>query len=120
MTFSPDVRFLALPEPVHPGEVIELASQRVCLEFSPEKTDPHKLLLMSTVCFSPDSQTLAVAESDQKGIIEDAEISFWDLRERKRRAFVKGYFYSYSVAFSPDGKLLASGGGGSDPRQDKG
>jgi len=120
MTFSPDIRFLALQPAGHPGKVIELASQRVCLEFSPVKTTPPKLLFMSTECFSPDGQTLAVAESDQKGILEDAGISLWDLRESKRQTFLKAYFYSYSLAFSPDGKLLASGGGGSDARFDKG
>ena len=58
------------------------------------------------LAFSPDDQTLAVGKSE--GIVE-----LWNLKESKRVKTIRHANMTYieTVSFSPDGKLLAAGGG---------
>jgi WD40 repeat protein len=72
-----------------------------------------------SVAFSPDGKTLAAAvgatRNERAGPNEapPGEIRLWDVATGKNTATFEGYrvLMFGSVAFSPDGKLLASGGG---------
>jgi WD40 repeat protein len=63
------------------------------------------------VAFSPDGKTLASAimGSPAGPDTDNDAIKLWDVATRKERAILKGHSgMVYSVAFSPDGKTLAS------------
>jgi RNA polymerase sigma factor (sigma-70 family) len=57
------------------------------------------------VAFAPDGRTLAAVHGGESGTLD-----LWDLVTKKSRASVKTAKGLRSVAFSPDGKLLATGG----------
>ncbi len=59
--------------------------------------------VISAVAFSPDGKTLAASSWGRE------EVWLWDLKTQKVRAIVK--HNPYRLAFSPDGKWLATGGG---------
>ena len=60
---------------------------------------------VSTVVFSPDGHTLA------SGSWDDGIVRLWDIGTGQVIAAFTGQTYgTYSVAFSPDGAMLASGG----------
>jgi WD40 repeat protein len=67
----------------------------------------------NAVDFSPDSKTLAVAcgNDDRDRQEGPGLVVLWDVATGRRLADMRGlYMAAYSVAFSPDGKTLASGG----------
>ena len=62
----------------------------------------------TALTFSPDSKILSTAEKvDQKG-----RIRFWDAEERDQKKTIELDAHVVSVAFSPDGRLLAASKGG--------
>ncbi|MCD4656879.1 MAG: WD40 repeat domain-containing protein [Planctomycetes bacterium] len=71
-----------------------------------------------SVCFSPDGKLLASGSVSDTGMLktdEDTEIKIWDVSSGKCILTLKGHKgFVYSVSFSPDGKILASGSGGWD------
>jgi WD40 repeat protein len=65
---------------------------------------------LRALAFAPDGKTLAVASSSQRGA-GPSEIHLWEVLTGKERSSIKGpTMDAWSLAFSPDGKLLAAGG----------
>ena len=71
---------------------------------------------VTSVAFSPDGKTLASAggagrsEQENRWMV-DGTIRLWDTMEKRQIAVLKGHTEAAtSVAFSPDGKILASAG----------
>jgi WD40 repeat protein len=62
--------------------------------------------LRSTVVFSPDGKTVATASSGEK----NKAVRLWDVATGKEVRQFQSELGSYSLAFSPDGKILAAGG----------
>jgi WD40 repeat protein len=103
LLFSPDGRTLAMSE----GNAIQLwdaASGR-----SPVSLRTQGVIINDA--FSPDGRTLATVTPSSFPSKVPWAIQLWDLKTRRVRAVFNGGFLS--VAFSPDGKLLAGGGFGS-------
>jgi WD40 repeat protein len=83
---------------------------------------PHPLPGHATpvegLAFSPDGNGLASgggARNSNDGVVEGTLI-VWDLKDRKPRFMLGGYFPDLlPVAYSPDGKILAIGGGCQGP-----
>jgi WD40 repeat protein len=68
---------------------------------------------VSSVAFSPDGKRLAIGsgESDQQGRPLSGEVKVWDVQTSQEALFLQGHSgWVSSVAFSPDGKRLVSGG----------
>jgi WD40 repeat protein len=126
LDFSPDSKTLALSsvereydtQELRPRVKRTLAEVRLW-DFATQKvraTLTGSVDLMSML-FSPDSKTLVTWASNQtsKAIDEKmkVELKLWDVNTGKEKVELKGHTQSISAAsFSPDGKLLAAGGGG--------
>ena len=70
---------------------------------------------VSSVAFSPDGKTLASAgepNSVSSGLSRGGEIKLWDTRTGEQVRTLEGHSHTVGcVAFSPNGDVLASGGG---------
>lgn len=104
VTFSPDGRILALAgiNRVRLWDVASREELRVLNAQSVYTIDPD-------IGFSPDSRILATVSGGPEGI--NSEIILWDIASGKQLS-VLGDNPDYlikSLAFSPDGKLIASG-----------
>ena len=73
---------------------------------------------VNAVAFSPDGKTLASGSGSAPlpglaaGITDEASVRLWDVATgRELHRLASGAMYSGSIAFSPDGKLLAVGQG---------
>jgi WD40 repeat protein len=114
--FSPDGKILAssdengtihLWDPTNGKKIAAIVVPRA-------KGNPKEKILVRSLAFSPDGKTLAAGTT---GSTSFGVIRLWDVATRKNTAEFKGEgagradFVNgvYSVAFSPDGKTLASG-----------
>ena len=67
---------------------------------------------VTSLAFSPDAQILAIgsAAGDSAGLVAGSLIELWDLESRRRvHALSASGYHVVSLAFSPDGLVLASG-----------
>jgi RNA polymerase sigma factor (sigma-70 family) len=97
VAFSPDGRTLATGGDDGKVRLWDVADGKVAREWS---ADPRGLL---SVAFSPDGGTLAAS-------LGDGNLGLWDVATGKLRLRLEGHpeWSVASLAFSPDGKLLAS------------
>ncbi len=104
---SPDRQLLAVATSSAAGYVlslIELASGLVVADGMVGSA--HEA---PTMVFSPDGGQLAVISGFHDG---GGAIDLWDLQTRSRREFASSYQLPYKVAFSADGRYIASSGAG--------
>ena len=102
IVISPDGRFLATPRQMgyrefFPIHILDAHTGKLLLERSAQSND-----LVSALAFSPDSKTFAVCDTDA--------IYLWNTDATDVKATLKALDTSfYALAFSPNGRLLASG-----------
>jgi WD40 repeat protein len=110
VAFSPDGKLLAVAtQPVYglpPQPIVGLYEARtgdLVREF------PRRKNVVTGLAFSPDSQALVIAVGDAEG----AEIDLWGLTGQKPKLTLPAPRREIrSIAFSRDGRILASGGHG--------
>jgi WD40 repeat protein len=112
--FSPDGRHIAVGDWDKFITLWDLASGRQLRSFGGDRG------VVWSIAFSPDGRWLAAGTSNKipSDVIEEGSkdnnrsIQLWDLTNGQERLLFNGLAnYSNAVAFSPDGKLLASAGG---------
>jgi len=115
LAFSPDGKLLASADK---KEIIlwDVAARKTI----GQPLTGHSQDILS-LAFSPDSRVMAsgsFVEVDGQSFPSGGEIYLWDVATHERIGSpLKGHDTPvYSLAFSPDGKTLASGGGGNDYR----
>ncbi|HBI41263.1 MAG TPA: hypothetical protein DDY78_00195 [Planctomycetales bacterium] len=107
VAFSPDGRLLASSQ----GAVVRLwdpVTGKETDELTGHTTG------VTAVAFSPDGRTLASGSSgvvyqNDSPVVQPEEIILWDVATKKVRATLRGQTSTRCLAYSPDGKTLASG-----------
>ncbi len=108
VAFSPDGKWVATGSWDNTVKLWDITTGKVV------RTLSHPMV--NSVAFSPDGKLLASASTSSDGRLsfdetsKDPTIKLWDVHTGKEVRTLRGHtFYVYSVRFSPDGKLLASG-----------
>jgi WD40 repeat protein len=102
LAFSPDGKFLATGDNGGTATITvwDLAKRSPVLRLR------HRLGPLKTIMFSPDGTSLASAHTYERGI------RIWDISSgRMLQTFAGHHLGTNSLAFSPDGSVLATGGG---------
>jgi WD40 repeat protein len=106
IAFSPDGRLLAVGADDFHVHLWNVATGQEIAKLRATTYLPH-------VAFSPDGKELVATQQDVPGP-QGGVATVWRLSDRKRLYSVDiddGYGAGFSAAFSPDGKLLVTGGG---------
>jgi WD40 repeat protein len=104
IAFSPDGRHMA--SRAYEVKLWDTTNWTELMSLSDRETDnPDLTGIESCVTFSPDGKRIASAGG------WDGWIRIWDTVTGKEMWSIRGHdYWAYSVSFSPDGKLLVSGG----------
>ena len=106
VAFSPDGKLIAVGLDEKVARVFDAESGKPVFNLEGHKGD------VWSVAFSPDGKTLATSAGDLTKTFTplSGEIKLWDLATGKELVHLKVHpWYVTSLAFSPDGKTIASG-----------
>jgi WD40 repeat protein len=114
VAYSRDGKLLACAGEAHPTVVLDVAGQ-VVATFGTDKIYTFGL------AFSPDGNTVATAEQDtaEKNPAEQKRVQLWDVKNKKAGVTITTPTHFVSLAFSPDGTMLAGGTGPTQPEPEK-
>jgi WD40 repeat protein len=113
LEFSPDGKSLAMGSSRMNGSLVLADTTKQPPTMHPLEAPEEHGAFIYGVAFSPDGKTLATANGSQgaSGGPSDGTVALWDIAERKflTNLFKDEEYGAMSVAFSRDGKMLASG-----------
>ena len=109
VAFSPDGTTLVSGSYSYELKLWDVATGRNTVTFGRELTG------VSSIAYSPDGKWLITGEGHPVQVaqgVRDGTVNLWDVATKKNITALVGHTnWVYSVAFSPDGRTIASGGG---------